>query len=141
MKNYLTFIILLVLIKSFRANNPIKEVEKKMKAQEKAWNKGNLDDFMKPYWHNDSLVFIGKNGLTYGWQQTLDNYKKSYSSKDLMGTLQFENKIIRMLGDNTIQVIGKWTLTRPKEGNLSGHYSLIWQIKDGDWVIISDHSS
>lgn len=112
-----------------------------MQKQEKAWNKGSLEGFMSAYWKSDSLVFIGKSGLTYGWQQTLDNYKKSYTSKEEMGTLHFENKIVRMLSDNTIQVIGKWELIRPEAGNLSGHYSLIWQQKNKEWVIISDHSS
>ena len=25
-----------------------------------AWNSGNVDDFMKGYWNNDSLMFIEK---------------------------------------------------------------------------------
>src|SRR6478672_13811496 len=36
-----------------------------MADQSAAWNRGSIDDFMKGYWNNDSLLFIGKPGLTY----------------------------------------------------------------------------
>ena len=49
-----------------------------MKKQELAWNTGDIDSFMKYYWKSDSLKFIGSSGITYGWQKTLDNYKKKY---------------------------------------------------------------
>ncbi|MCH5600170.1 Cif family virulence factor [Niabella ginsengisoli] len=47
-----------------------------LQKQTDAWNKGDINTFMQTYWKNDSLVFVGKNGVTYGWQNTLDNYKK-----------------------------------------------------------------
>jgi hypothetical protein len=34
-------------------------------------------------------MFIGKSGITYGWQKTLDNYKKGYPDKEAMGKLHF----------------------------------------------------
>ena len=49
-----------------------------MADQVDAWNKGNIDAFMKGYWNNDSLVFIGKSGPSYGYHQALANYKKNY---------------------------------------------------------------
>ena len=53
-----------------------------MKAQEKAWSKHDLEGFMKGYWKNDSLKFFGSRGMTYGWNQTLANYKKGYPTKE-----------------------------------------------------------
>ena len=55
--------------------------------QQNCWNEGDLDCFMEGYWKSDNLVFIGSKGLTYGWQKTLDNYKKSYPTKEAMGKL------------------------------------------------------
>src|SRR5438045_9701022 len=46
-------------------------------AQEQAWNAGNIEAFMQGYWKSDSLRFIG-NGITTGWQATLEPYQKSY---------------------------------------------------------------
>lgn len=142
MKNFILLLTVFAITACSGQNkNPLQVVNTKMKQQEEAWNNRDLEGFMIPYWHSDSLVFIGKSGLTYGWQQTLDNYKDTYSTPEEMGTLKFENKIVRQLDPETIQVIGKWLLIRPKEGDISGHYSLVWKLKNGEWVIISDHSS
>ncbi|CAG5078915.1 YybH family protein [Parvicella tangerina] len=119
----------------------ITSIQNKMKNQELCWNNGDIPGFMEHYWQSDSLMFIGKSGITYGWQATLDNYLNSYPDQVNMGTLNFDNNLIRFIDQETIQVIGKWHLTRPELDDLEGHYSLIWKKKDGEWVIISDHSS
>ena len=117
-------------------------IQNKMTQQEKSWNKGNIKDFMKHYWKSDSLSFTGKNGIQNGWQITLDNYLKSYPNKEQMGTLTFTNISIKKIDLNTITVLGKWNLSRKENiGDLSGYYSLIWQKKNNEWVIIADHSS
>jgi hypothetical protein len=115
-------------------------IQELMKAQEAAWNFGNLELFMKPYWNSDSLCFIGKKGLNKGWQNTLDNYKKSYPDKDAMGRLAFDNLEFELLDDQHAFVIGRWTLYRSQD-TLGGHYSLIWKKINSKWVIIADHSS
>ncbi|MBP6144502.1 MAG: nuclear transport factor 2 family protein [Sediminibacterium sp.] len=111
-----------------------------MSAQEKAWNEGDIEQFMKGYWENDSLVFVGKSGLTYGYNNTLANYKKGYPDKTYMGKLKFTILSMQPLGKQFYRVIGKWELTRTV-GNLSGHYTLLLQKINGEWKIISDHSS
>ena len=95
-----------------------------MADQEVAWNKGNLEAFMEGYWKSDSLRFIGSKGLTYGWQQTLDNYKKGYPDADAMGQLKFTILSVEQMADNCAFVVGKWQLTR-KKGDVSGHYTLL----------------
>jgi hypothetical protein len=45
-----------------------------------------------------------------------------------------------MIDTRTVLLIGKFHLTRTI-GDLSGHYTLVWQKIDGKWVIICDHSS
>lgn len=111
-----------------------------MQAQEDAWNRGDLNGFMQAYWHSDSLVFIGKRGLTYGWQQTLANYQKGYPNRAAMGQLKFTNKQIKPLAEDAYWVVGRWQLYR-KTDTLSGHYTLVWKLIDGKWKIVSDHSS
>ncbi len=115
-------------------------VEQKMKQQEVSWSNGDIEGFMDVYWKSDSLKFIGSKGLSYGWKTTLHNYKQSYPTKEAMGKLTFKNLHIELLGTEYISVIGKWHLSR-EVGDLEGFYSLIWKNVDGDWVIISDHSS
>ena len=118
------------------------KIDSVMQNQIVCWNEGDLPCFMEAYWKSDSLLFIGKSGLNYGWQKTLDNYNQSYKSKEEMGILKFDNQVMELLDDNTFQVIGKWHLQRSDSiGDLQGYYSLIWQQKNGKWVIVSDHSS
>lgn len=111
-----------------------------MQNQQNCWNAGDLECFMEGYWKSEKLVFIGSKGLTYGWQQTLDNYKESYPTKEKMGNLTFELLILEPLSEDFWSVVGKWSLER-KDDSPSGHFSLIFRRLGNDWVIVSDHSS
>jgi ketosteroid isomerase-like protein len=108
--------------------------------QTKAWNNGNLEQFMEGYWYNDSLMYIGKAGVTYGYERTLQNYKKNYDSPDKMGQLAFQILHVNRLSKDYYQVVGKWQLKR-KAGDVGGHYTLLFRKIKGEWKIVSDHSS
>ena len=113
---------------------------KMLQAQETAWNNGNLETFMKGYWQNDSLLFIGKNGPKYGFNTTLENYKKGYPDTARMG--KFTSTILSMkkLSKEYYFIVGKWYLKRTV-GDVSGHYTLLIRKINGEWVIVADHSS
>lgn len=111
-----------------------------MKAQQTAWNFGDIDAFMKSYWQSDSLQFVGKSGLKLGWNTTLANYKKSYPTKEAMGRLQFNNLHVETIDGQAAYVIGKWQLFRDAD-TLGGHYTLFWKKIQSKWVIVSDHTS
>jgi hypothetical protein len=85
-------------------------------------------------------MFIGKSGITYGWQQTLDNYKRGYPDKAAMGQLTFTLIEIKRLSSKYYSVVGRWNLKRTI-GDIGGHYTLLMKKINGEWVIISDHSS
>lgn len=97
---------------------------------------------MVGYWPSDSLVFIGSSGTTYGWQPTLDNYRKNYPNPAAMGQLAFTILKVDVLAPDAAFVIGKWALDRnaPQE-DVSGHFTLLFKKKDGGWQIVADHSS
>jgi ketosteroid isomerase-like protein len=117
-----------------------KEILAILNEQTISWNNGNLEEFMKGYWNNDSLIFVGKNGVTYGYANALNNYKKSYPDTTSMGKLAFDILNVKKLSPEYYFVIGKWMLTR-SAGNLQGHYTLVFKKINGKWKIISDHSS
>lgn len=110
-----------------------------MADQSAAWNRGSIDDFMKGYWNNDSLLFIGKSGLTYGYARSLANYKKNYDSPDKMGQLTFTLLKIDKLSPEYCFVIGKWALKR-KAGDVGGIYTLLFRKINGQWLIVADHT-
>jgi len=117
------------------------DIAQVLATQTAAWNKGDIPGFMAGYWHSDSLVFIGRKGPTYGWQPTLDNYRKGYPDATQMGQLDFSQLHINPLSADVAQVVGHWHLARPQAGDLQGQFLLIFRQLDGKWVIVADHSS
>ena len=115
-------------------------VRKVLSIQNDAWNRGDIDAFMEGYWKNDSLMFIGKTGVTYGWQNTLNNYKKGYPDTATMGKLTFTLISIKRLSEKYYRVVGKWFLKR-SIGDVGGHFTLLLEKINGEWVIIEDHTS
>jgi ketosteroid isomerase-like protein len=125
---------------SFAQNSTKAKILAEMERQTNCWNNGDLDCFMKGYWKSDSLMFIGKSGINYGWKATYDRYKRNYPDQQTMGTLEFKIKEIKELSEDTVFMIGKWQLNR-KMGDIGGHFTLIWKSINGRWVIVSDHTS
>ena len=108
--------------------------------QEKDWNRGDIDKFMKGYLKSEKLVFSGSSGPIYGWKATLDRYKKTYSDKEKMGKLKFEILNVIALSPKVIQLQGKFNLTR-SIGDAFGYFTLNWIKVKNQWYIISDHTS
>ena len=136
------FIALLIII-SFSVFSQTKdeiEVRNVLAKQSAAWNRGDIDAFMVGYWENDSLMFIGKSGVTYGYKNTLANYKKNYPDTTVMGKLTFTLIQVKQLSSEYFHVTGKYYLTRTI-GDASGHFTLLFRKINGKWVVISDHSS
>jgi hypothetical protein len=108
--------------------------------QTKAWNRGDITTFMQGYWKNDSLMFIGKSGISWGWEKTLEHYKRAYPDTTAMGELSYEIILTKQLSPEYYYVVGKWMLTR-RIGNLGGYYNLLFRKLNGKWFIVADHSS
>ncbi len=117
-----------------------KAILKVLEDQRQAWNQGDLDTFMKGYWKSDSLMFIGQDKPVYGWQTTLDNYKKNYRDKGGMGFLTFNIIKVSVLDATHAFVVGGWHLKREKDAP-SGYYTLLFRKINGVWKIVCDHSS
>ena len=121
-------------------NDDINAVRAILKSQETAWNNTDINTFMEGYWQSEKLVFVGSKGPTYGFLNTLERYKASYPNKEAMGTLNFDLLFIEQWDEKTIQVIGKFTLTREND-QPTGFFTLLFRKIDSVWKIVSDHSS
>ncbi|MEO1515223.1 MAG: nuclear transport factor 2 family protein [Bacteroidota bacterium] len=121
-------------------NKSIEKVKSTLHAQSELWNKGDIEGFMEYYWKSDQLQFIGSNGITKGWQATLERYQKSYPDAAAMGKLRFEILDVTQRSRKVISLVGKFYLSR-EMGDLEGTFLLIWKKVKGKWVIVSDFTA
>ena len=140
MKKLFFLVATLFVIKSQAQKHDEGEIRNLLVQQTETWNRGDINGFMQTYWQNDSLMFIGKDGVTWGWKSTLERYKKGYPDKETMGQLSFEVIQMKKLSAEYFFVVGKWMLKR-NAGDLSGYYNLLMKRIKGQWKIIADHSS
>jgi len=140
MKSSLFALLIILSFSSFGQTKDETEVRNVLAKQNAFWNRGDVDAFMVGYWENDSLMFIGKSGVTYGYKNTLSNYKKNYPDTTVMGKLTFTLIQLKQLSPEYFHVAGKYHLSRTI-GDASGHFTLVFRKINGKWVIISDHSS
>ncbi|WP_243473786.1 YybH family protein [Winogradskyella sp. MH6] len=115
------------------------EILKVLNLQEDAWNNHDLEGFMQGYWKSDSLKFYGSSGLTKGWENTLNNYKKGYPTKTESGILNFVINDISKIENDNYWVMGEYHLKR-EVGNADGVFIIIFKKINGEWKIIADMS-
>ena len=119
---------------------PSDDIANMLKQQEQAWNRGDIEGYMAGYWQDDKLRFISNGKARYGWQTTLDAYRKNYPDKTAMGQLNFKIEEFKMLSNYAALVTGHWQLLRAKDSP-RGIFTLLVERIDGNWVITHDHSS
>ncbi len=118
------------------------EIATAMEQQVEAWNRGDMEGFMSAgYLQDDSLLFIGSRGLTFGYDVVLANYERAYPDGASRGHLTFEQLRWIPLGAEHGFVVGKWSIERQEGESIGGLYSLVWALTPQGWRIIADHSS
>jgi len=118
------------------------DVVKVLLAQERAWNKGDLDAFASGYKNSPDTLFMA-NQLYHGYDEMLSRYKKNYPDKATMGTLTFSDLQPHALDEKIAIVTGRFVLERDKKhgGPASGLFSLVFEKTADGWKIILDHTS
>ena len=106
-------------------------------AQDVAWNKGDIDGFMKGYWPSPDLRFASGGKVTRGFDETVARYKTTYATPALMGQLDTSDHEIVLLSPDAAIAHGHLALTRDGDAP-SGLYTLVLRKFDGEWLIVSD---
>lgn len=140
MKKWAVLFFIFISLTAYSQSRDEQAIRKILQEQTAAWNNGDVLKFMKGYWKNDSLLFIGKSGVNKGWQTTLDNYRHGYPDTAAMGKLAFDILEMKSLSSDYFFVVGKWSLTR-SIGDIGGHFTLLFKKFNKQWFIIADHSS
>jgi ketosteroid isomerase-like protein len=118
------------------------DVVKVVLAQEKAWNAGDLEGYVKGYKDSPDTIFVGAQ-ISRGYPQILEDYKRNYATRASMGTLAFSELEVRSLSDTFVVCLGKYHLDRPKKdgGNADGVFSLVVEKTADGWKIVLDHTT
>jgi ketosteroid isomerase-like protein len=111
-------------------------------AQVEAWNRGDLEGFMKGYWQSPDLTFFSGASVAKGWQAALERYQKNYQGAGKeMGSLEFQDLKIDLLGRQAAAITGKWQLTMSDGKKPHGLFTLIMKRMPAGWRIVHDHTS
>lgn len=119
-----------------------------MADQQAAWNRGDVDGFMRGYKDAPDTTFVGSS-VRKGYRQILASYREHYATREQMGRLTFSDLDVRLLpgASGTVRyavVTGRFHLDRTAHGSVAqddGVYSLVWEKTPDGWKIILDHSS
>ncbi len=146
MARLLAFVLILLFAGSAAAAESAAEVAARnvLAVQRDAWNRGDIDAFMQGYARSDAIRFASGDRFNYGWQATLDSYRKGYPDAAAMGKLDFDLVEVRELSPAVVYVFGKWRLTRANEAADKaphGLFTLIVEKTNGTWAITRDHTS
>jgi uncharacterized protein (TIGR02246 family) len=123
-----------------RAPNAVAEIRSILRAQQDAWNRGDIDGFMNGYARSVSTVFISEDSVRRGWETVRARYRQKYSDRAKMGTLSFSDIEINVLSSDAAVVLGRWRLERAKD-RPHGRFTLIFRRLPGGWRIVHDHTS
>jgi uncharacterized protein (TIGR02246 family) len=123
-----------------QASNSVAEIEAVLTAQQDAWNRGDIDEFMNGYAQSASTVFISEDEVTRGWETVRDRYRAKYSDRAKMGTLSFSEIEVTMVSPDTAIVLGRWRLKRAND-EPHGRFTLIFKRLPEGWRIVHDHTS
>jgi beta-aspartyl-peptidase (threonine type) len=113
-----------------------------LNAQMEAWNKGDLEGYMKiGYWNSPELAFIGGSSEARGYDGALERYRKAYKSAGKeMGQLDFPEMRVTVLSPDAAFATGKFHLKMSDGKEPSGRYTVILRKFPEGWRIIHDHS-
>jgi uncharacterized protein (TIGR02246 family) len=121
--------------------SPEKDIRAVLDEQAAAWNKGDLQAFMKGYWKSNELTFYSGRDKKQGWDETIDRYKKRYQGEGKeMGKLTFSELEVQTIGTDHAVVKGRWKVEMKKD-SFDGLFTLIMRKTKDGWRIIHDHTS
>jgi uncharacterized protein (TIGR02246 family) len=120
--------------------NSVAEIHSVLSAQQDAWNRGDIDAFMKGYAQSASTVFVSEDEVRRGWETVRERYRVKYSYRAKMGTLSFSDIEVAMLSPDAAVVLGRWRLKRAND-EPHGRFTLIFKRLPEGWRIVHDHTS
>lgn len=134
------FLLLFISVSLAPAQTNEEQVRAVLRAQQEAWNNGDIAGYMKGYWNSDQTTFVSGGTVIRGYEEVFSRYQKRYDLREKMGELSFEELQVRMISDGTALVAGIWRLRRTNDSPW-GRFTLVVEKKPEGWRVTYDHTS
>lgn len=117
------------------------EVIAVLRAQQDAWNAGDIAGFLDGYLKEEELVFTSGAKVRRGFKETREKFESRYgTSKETMGQLDFKIESVQHMGADGAVVLGRWALSKTAEAG-DGIFSVVLARTSEGWKIVHDHTS
>lgn len=111
----------------------------------RAWNRGDLDGFVRSYLDSDRTTYVGRRGIVRGRAGIRAVYASGYARQFAPGgqrdSLAFEHMEVDSLAPDVAHVLAYYVLVRGGAVVARGPTSLVLLRSRGRWRIVHDHSS
>lgn len=106
-----------------------------------AWNRGDLDAFVRDYADDEGTTYIGSRGIVRGRAAIREVYAPRFAPGAARDSLHFERVEVDLLAPDLANTIGWYVLMRGDSVTARGPTSLVMRRMKGSWKIVHDHSS
>lgn len=130
----------MVTVSVFAQRGPEGAIREVLDKQVAAWNRGDIDGFMEGYWKSEKLTFVTASGISRGWENVIQRYRRGYPDRKAMGTLSFSDLEITVLSRDSAMVLGHWQLQRDAD-QPEGHFTLVLRKFAEGWRVVHDHTT
>lgn len=124
------------------AGNPQNDIVAGLTESAAAWNRGDLDGFLKPYLNAPTTTYIERD-VVRGVPAIRESYSRSwFRGGRPAGELSYSGIEVRPLGPNHALAVGHWRVVMRETGQpRTGIFSLTYERTAEGWKIVHDHSS
>lgn len=127
------------------ADFPHREVLDVLHLQTLAWNKGDIEGFLRGYRSHSSTTFISNGDRFIGFEAVAARFRGRYGSGNDtagMGHLEFSEYGILRIDEDDAVVNGRFALDRGDKGVDWGRFTVVMRkFPDYGWQIVHDHTS
>lgn len=106
-----------------------------------AWNRGDLDAFMSDYLPDERTSFVTNQGVLHGVDEVRARYAPRFAPGGVRDSLSFEGVETDWLAPGVAYMSAFYVLSRGDSVVARGPTSLVLVKREGQWLIVHDHSS
>src|SRR5438105_4268585 len=105
-----------------------------------AWNRRDIDGYMKPFWVSPKLIFAVEGEVWTGWDQVKANLLQEYSDPERMGNSILERLQTSIVSPETGMSVEWWSISFGVT-KVRGFTTSVWHRFPVGWRIIEGHTS